>query len=351
MEPGGWLPFGPRSPHQAKLQHYQDPTTSRHPDSGPSVYQYGAPLSPCFAGMAPQDAVVYYHLLSKTLSAREEFQMQDYRLLVGKSAIITGSGRGIGKAVAKLFASHGASVVINDIDGDVAESAAKEITDSGGQAVVCAGSVTDVEFPGRIVKTAAESFGRLDIIVNNAGYTWDSVIQNMTDDQWSAMIDVHLTAPFRIIRAATPYMREAAKQEIAEGKRVNRKIINVSSTSGVAGNAGQVNYSAGKMGIIGVTKTMAKEWGRFNINVNAVAYGFIDTRLTQAKEKHETIERGGTEVELGIPDAMRQMAKNFIPLGRAGTPEDAAGPVLFLASPLSDYVSGLVLLVTGGSYV
>jgi 3-oxoacyl-[acyl-carrier protein] reductase len=277
--------------------------------------------------------------------------MSDYRLLVGKSAIVTGSGRGIGRSIAKLFADHGASVVINDIDEDVAQTTAAEINESGGRAVVCAGSVTDAEFPDRLVKTTAESFGGIDIIVNNAGYTWDAVIQNMTDEQWQAMIEVHLTAPFRILRAATPYMREAAKQEIAEGKRVHRKIINVSSTSGVAGNAGQVNYSAGKMGIVGVTKTMAKEWGRFNINVNAVAYGFIETRLTQAKEMQEKIVRGDKEVELGIPEAMRQMAKNIIPLGRPGTPDEAAGPVLFLASPLSDYVTGHVVLVTGGSYV
>lgn len=277
--------------------------------------------------------------------------MADYRLLAGKSAIVTGSGRGIGRSIAKLFADHGASVVINDLDADVAEATAKEIIEAGGSAVVCAGSVTDVEFPDRLVKTAAEAFGGIDILVNNAGYTWDAVIQNMTDEQWYAMIDVHLTAPFRIIRAATPYMRERAKQEIAEGQRVQRKIINVSSTSGVAGNPGQVNYSAGKMGIVGVTKTMAKEWGRFNINVNAVAYGFIDTRLTQPKERHETMTVQGKEVELGIPEAMRKMAPNFIPLGRPGTPDEAAGPVLFLASPLSDYVSGHVLLVTGGSYV
>src|SRR5262245_54091872 len=277
--------------------------------------------------------------------------MADFRLLKDKSAIVTGSGRGIGRSIAKLFAEHGASVVINDIDEDVAKKTASEITESGGKAVVCAGSVTDVEFPERLVKTCAESFGGLDIIVNNAGYTWDAVIQNMTDEQWYAMIDVHLTAPFRIIRAATPYMREVAKKEIEEGKRVHRKIINISSTSGVAGNAGQVNYSAGKMGIVGVTKTMAKEWGRFNINVNAVAYGFIETRLTQAKEKQEVIERDGKQVALGIPEAMRQMSARFIPLGRAGTPEEAAGPVLFLASPLSDYVTGHCVLVTGGSYV
>ena len=277
--------------------------------------------------------------------------MSDYRLLVGKSAIVTGSGRGIGRSIAKLFADHGASVVVNDLDADVAEAAAKEITDAGGQAVVCAGSVTDAEFPDRLVKTAADAFGGIDILVNNAGYTWDGVIQNMTDEQWYAMIDVHLTAPFRIIRAATPYMREKAKQEMAEGRRVHRKIVNVSSTSGVAGNPGQVNYSAGKMGIVGVTKTMAKEWGRFNVNVNAVAYGFIETRLTQAKENQETMRVGDKQVELGIPEAMRQMAANFIPLGRPGTPDEAAGPVLFLASPLSDYMTGALLLVTGGSYV
>ena len=214
--------------------------------------------------------------------------------------------------------------------------------------------------PKDLARTAAadELFGELqrtgitvDILVNNAGYTWDAVIQNMTDEMWYAMIDVHLTAPFRIIRAATPYMREVAKKEIEEGKQVHRKIINISSTSGVAGNAGQVNYSAGKMGIVGVTKTMAKEWGRFNINVNAVAYGFIETRLTHAKEKQEVIERDGKQVALGIPEAMRQMSARFIPLGRAGTPEEAAGPVLFLASPLSDYVTGHCVLVTGGSYV
>src|SRR5262245_19950348 len=278
--------------------------------------------------------------------------MADFRLLKDKSAIVTGSGRGIGRSIAKLFAEHGASVVINDIDEDVAKKTASEITESGGKAVACAGSVTDVEFPERLVKTCAESFAGIDIIVNNAGYTWDAVIQNMTDEQWYAMIDVHVTAPFRIIRAATPYMREVAKQEIAERKRVHRKIINISSTSGVAGNPGQVNYSAGKMGIVGVTKTMAKEWGRFNINVNAIAYGFIETRLTQSKDReHETIERGGKKVELGIPEQMRQMAPQFIPLGRSASPDEAAGPVLFLASPLSDYVSGHVLLVTGGSYV
>ena len=273
------------------------------------------------------------------------------QLLKGKVAIITGTARGIGRACAELFAAHGANVVLSDIDAEPALEAAEEIKAVGGNALAVPGDVTSADFAPRLIKAALDGYGRIDAIVNNAGYTWDGTIHKMTDEQWQAMLDVHLTAPFRIIRAATPYMREAAKQEIAEGKRVHRKIVNVSSTSGVAGNPGQVNYSAGKMGIVGVTKTMAKEWGRFNINVNAVAYGFIDTRLTQAKEKHETIERAGKQVELGIPDQMRQMAAQFIPLGRAGTPDEAAGPVLFLASPLSDYVTGHCVLVTGGSYV
>lgn len=273
------------------------------------------------------------------------------QLLEGKAAIVTGSGRGIGRAVAVMFAEHGASVVVNDLDGEVAEQAVSEIKAAGGRAVACVGSVTAPEFPDKIVKTCVEEFGKLDIIVNNAGYTWDAVVQNITDEMWDAMIEVHLTAPFKIIRAAVPYMREVAKQEIAEGRRVHRKIINVSSTSGVAGNPGQVNYAAGKMGIVGVTKTLAKEWGRFNINVNAVAYGFIETRLTAAKENQPTAHIGENEIQLGIPEQMRQMAQKFVPLGRGGTPEEAAGPVLFLASPLSDYVTGHVLLVTGGSYV
>lgn len=275
----------------------------------------------------------------------------DVGLLEGKVAIVTGSGRGIGRAVAKLFAEHGAAVVVNDLEGDTAEAVVAEVKAAGGNAVACVGTVTAPDFPDRVVKTAIDEFAKLDIIVNNAGYTWDAVVQHMTDEMWQAMLDVHLTAPFRIIRAASPYMRDAAKQEMAEGRRVHRKIINVSSTSGVAGNPGQANYSAGKMGIVGVTKTLAKEWGRFNINVNAVAYGFIETRLTQAKENRDRARVGEIEVEIGIPEQMRELALKFIPLGRAGTVLEAAGPVLFLASPLADYVTGHILLVTGGSYV
>jgi 3-oxoacyl-[acyl-carrier protein] reductase len=271
------------------------------------------------------------------------------RLLEGKTAIITGAGRGIGRATAELFASHGANVVLSDIDPVPAEEAVGAILAAGGKAASVAGDVTDRAFGDLIVNAAIEKFGGLDIIVNNAGYTWDAVIHKMTDEQWEAILAVHLTAPFRIIRAASTFLREAAKREKAElGSARARKIVNISSTSGTRGNAGQSNYSSGKAGVIGLTKTLAKEWGQFNIQVNAVAFGRIDTRLTQAKEKGETIQRGEAEIAIGIPAERLDRTTPMIPMGRAGRPEEGAGAILFFASPLSDYVSGQVLEVAGG---
>jgi 3-oxoacyl-[acyl-carrier protein] reductase len=270
-------------------------------------------------------------------------------MLDSKVAMLTGSGRGIGAAAAKLFASEGAKVVVSDLDAAPAEETAAAIRNAGGTAIVVAGDVTSPDFPAQLIKSTLDAFGGLDIIVNNAGYTWDAVIQNMTDKQWYAILDVHVTAPFRILREASHYIRDAAKKEIAANGRANpRKVVNVSSVSGVYGNAGQANYSTAKAGITGLTKTLAKEWGRYNVQVNAVCYGFIDTRLTASKENAEKMQREGEEIQLGIPDQMRQMSSMLIPLGRPGTPEEAAGPMLFLASPLSNYVSGAVLEVTGG---
>lgn len=270
-------------------------------------------------------------------------------MLDGKVAIITGSGRGIGAATAQLLGSEGARVIVSDLDPAPAEETAGAIRAAGGQTAVIAGDVTDPAFPKQLIQGTLDAFGGIDIIVNNAGYTWDAVIQNMTDKQWYAILDVHTTAPFRILREASHFIRETAKKEAAANGRANpRKIINVSSVSGVYGNAGQVNYSTAKAGITGLTKTIAKEWGRFNVQANCVCYGFIDTRLTAAKETAEKIQRDGEEIALGVPDQMRQMAALTISLGRPGTPQEAAGPVLFLASPLSNYVSGIVLEVTGG---
>jgi 3-oxoacyl-[acyl-carrier protein] reductase len=270
-------------------------------------------------------------------------------LLEGKVVIVTGAARGIGRACAELFATHGASVVLSDIDGELTHDAAASIQSNGVEALAVPGDVTTVDFAPLLIKSTLDRYGRIDAIVNNAGYTWDGTIHKMSDEQWQAMLEVHLTAPFRIIRAASEYLRETAKREKAElGHASSRKIVNVSSTTGTRGNAGQANYAAGKAGIIGVTKTLATEWGQFNIQVNAVAFGFIETRLTQAKETGEHISREAADIALGIPQATREIAFKLIPLGRGGTPKEAAGAVLFFCSPLSDYVSGQVLEITGG---
>ena len=268
-------------------------------------------------------------------------------VLDGKAAIVTGSARGIGRATAELLASEGAQVLINDLDGDVAEQSAGEIQ---GETATFAGDLTKEGVADKLVETAVDSFGKIDIIVNNAGYTWDGPIHKMADDQFQAMLDIHTVVPFRVLRAAAPHLREPAKKERDEGQEVFRKIVNVSSISGTFGNAGQVNYSAAKAGVVGVTKTLAKEWGQFKINVNAVAFGFVETRLTAAKEEGGAIEREGQEIKLGIPEQMRAMASAIIPLGRPASPEEAAGPVFFLCSPWSNYVHGQVLNVTGGQF-
>ena len=268
-------------------------------------------------------------------------------VLDGKSAIVTGSARGIGRATAELLAEQGAQVLINDLDGDVAEQAAGEIT---GETAVYSGDLTKPGAADELVKKAIDSFGKIDIIVNNAGYTLDAPIHKMSDEHFQAMLDIHTVVPFRVIRAAAPHLREPAKKEREEGKEVFRKIVNISSTSGTFGNAGQANYSAGKAGVVGLTKTVAKEWGQFKVNVNAVAFGFIDTRLTQAKVDENTMEKDGEKIQLGIPEQMRGMAAMLIPLGRPATPEEAAGGVFFLCSPWSNYVHGQTLHVTGGLF-
>jgi len=267
--------------------------------------------------------------------------------LDGKSAIVTGSARGIGRATAELLVAQGAQVLINDLDGDVAEQAAGEIA---GETTVFAGDLTQPGVPDQLVQQAIDAFGKIDIIVNNAGYTLDAPIHKMSDEHFQAMLDIHTVVPFRVIRAAAPHLREPAKKEREEGREVFRKIVNVSSTSGTFGNAGQANYSSGKAGVVGLTKTVAKEWGQFKVNVNAVAFGFIDTRLTQAKVDDNTMEKEGEKIQLGIPEQMRQMAAMLIPLGRPATPEEAAGGIFFLCSPWSNYVHGQTLHVTGGLF-
>jgi 3-oxoacyl-[acyl-carrier protein] reductase len=268
-------------------------------------------------------------------------------VLDGKAAIVTGSARGIGRATAELLAGQGARVLINDLDTDVAQQAASEIS---GETTVFGGDLTQDGVCDQLVQTAVDELGGIDIIVNNAGYTWDGVAHKMTDDQFRAMLEIHTVVPFRIIRAAAPHMREPAKAERERGEEIFRKIVNVSSVSGTMGNAGQANYSAAKAGVVGLTKTLAKEWGQFKVNVNAVAFGFVETRLTAAKEEGGKIEMEGKEIQLGIPEQMRAMAAMMIPLGRPASPGEAAGPIFFLCSPWSNYVHGQVLNVTGGQF-
>jgi 3-oxoacyl-[acyl-carrier protein] reductase len=268
--------------------------------------------------------------------------------LAGRVALVTGSGRGIGRAVALKLANEGASLVINDLDAEPAQDVVDEIVSGGGKAVSCVGSVTASDFPERFIKTALDHYGDIHIIVNNAGYTWDSVIHKMADKQFDAMYDVHVKAPFRILREAAGYFRSTAKEEAQNGQEVFRKVVNIASVAGLGGNAGQVNYSSAKSALVGMTKTLAKEWGRSKVNVNCVAFGYIETRLTQAVDEKKTIEVEGNRVEIGIPKAGIAIFKAMIPLGRAGTVEEAADGVYLFCSPESNYISGQVVTVGGG---
>ncbi|MFK0090727.1 SDR family NAD(P)-dependent oxidoreductase [Pseudomonas sp. NPDC090755] len=269
--------------------------------------------------------------------------------LEGKVALITGSGRGIGRAIALKLAADGARVVVNDLDAEPAMEVVEAIKAMGGEAIACVGSVAAPDFAERFVGAAVSHYQGLDIIINNAGYTWDSVIQKMSDEQWYAMLDVHLTAPFRILRAAQPVIRNLAKAEQEAGVRNVRKVVNISSVAGLFGNAGQANYATAKAGITGMTMTLAKEWGRLNTTVNCVAYGFIKTRLTEASaDGNATAEIEGRAIKVGINPDLMTMLERSIPLGRAGTPEEAAGSVYLFCIPESDYVSGQTLICSGG---
>lgn len=268
--------------------------------------------------------------------------------LAGRVALITGSGRGIGRALALKLAGEGASVIVNDLDEGPALEVVEEIVRSGGNAVACIGSVTQDGFAEKFVQKAIDTYGDIHIIVNNAGYTWDSVIHKMTDEQFDSMYDVHVKAPFRILRAAAEFIRVKAKAEAHDGREIFRKVVNISSLAGFGGNAGQVNYASAKAAVVGLTKTLAKEWGRYKVNVNCIGFGYIETRLTEAVEGKKTIEIEGHEVTIGIPTAGVNAFRSMIPIGRSGTSTEAADGVYLFCIPESNYITGQTLTVGGG---
>jgi 3-oxoacyl-[acyl-carrier protein] reductase len=255
----------------------------------------------------------------------------EYRL-EDKVAVVTGSGQGIGAAIAKLFAREGACVVVNSMHADSSEVTAREITEAGGKAAVCVGDVRSADDTQRIMDTAAGEFGGLDILVNNAGFPLDSMIHKMTDQQWDDCVDVTLKGAFNCIRAAAPYMRK-------EGH--NGRIINVSAAAGLIGGMGMSNYCSAKHGLHGLTKTMALEWARYGVTCNAVAYGWVHTRLTGEREAGEQV-MGHT---IGIPKVVREKILVHSQ-GHQQTPEQAANAALLLALPEAQYVTATIINAT-----
>ena len=267
----------------------------------------------------------------------------------GQAVLITGAGSGIGAAAAKMFAARGANLLLNDLNADICDEVVHAVERIGGAACVVPGDVTKPDTPQRLISQAIERFGGLNVLVNNAGFTWDGMLHKMSDVQWQQIQDLHTTAPFRLIRAVAQVWRPLAKAELAEGRaHPPRSIVNVSSTSGLHGNTGQINYATAKMGVIGMTKTVAREWGPLGIRCNAVAFGFIDTRLTQSTDAGHTMDVAGHSITLGIPSVVREAAFTNIPMGRPGTAEEAAAGILLMASSLSSYITGHTLEVTGG---
>lgn len=270
--------------------------------------------------------------------------------LTGRVALVTGGARGVGEALSHKLANEGARVVVADLDSDPLDAVVSSIRRQGGEATPLVGDVTDEGYGSRAISCMVDTYGGVDILINNAGYVWNSSIHKTEDEQWQAMLDVHVTAPFRILRAAAPFIRNSSRTEVADGTGYNRKVVNISSISGLYGAATQIGYSAGKSALIGVTRTLAKEWGRYRVNVNAVAFGFIETRLTQTWEGNavEQIEVGGRSFSVGFNQEARNSVEKNIPLGRPGTPEEAAGAVFLFCTPESDYISGEILVAGGG---
>ncbi|MGE0373590.1 MAG: SDR family NAD(P)-dependent oxidoreductase [Gammaproteobacteria bacterium] len=276
--------------------------------------------------------------------------MNQHNPLNNRVALVTGAGRGAGAALARKLAAAGAAVVVGDLDADPAHATVEAIRAAGGQAAAFVGDVTHADYGTRVIAYMLEAFGGVDIIVNNAGYVWNSSIQKTSDAQWQAMLDCHATAPFRILRAAGDFIRRVVRDEEAAGKAHYRKVVNVSSVAGLYGGATQIAYSAAKAAQVGITRTLAKEWARYRVNVNCVGFGFIDTRLTQvwSGDSPAHIAVAGRDYAVGFSADAAADLRDIIPMGRAGTPEEAAGAVYLFCLPESDYITGEVLVAGGG---
>ncbi len=276
--------------------------------------------------------------------------MTEKLTLDNKVALVTGAGRGVGAALAHKLARAGAAIVVADLDAEPAEEVVNEIAATGGSAVAFPGDITESDYGQRVIAFTLDTFGGVDIIVNNAGYVWNSSIHKTSDQQWQAMLDCHTTAPFRILRAAADFIRQAARREEREARTYHRKVVNISSIAGFYGGATQIGYAAAKSAQIGITKTLAKEWGPYRVNVNCVGFGWIETRLTQQWRGDEVakINVAGTDYAVGFHADSLDYMKSLIPLGRAGTPEEAAGAVYLFCLPESDYITGEVIVAGGG---
>ena len=261
--------------------------------------------------------------------------------LDGRVAVVTGAGRGIGRATARRLLAEGASVVIGDLDEDSLRSLASEIPDAA--LALHVGDTSDAAQADALVSAATEAFGTVDILVNNAGTTRDRMFHRQDAADLDAALDANLRTAWNATQSAVDVMRRAAKSELAASGAVahQRKVVFTSSVAALTGNPGQANYTAAKGALIALARTLAQELGPFGINVNAVAPGFIETRLTAEKS---------VDSPIGIPHDIREGIRGMISLGRFGQPEDVAAATAFLVSPDSDYISGVTLPVTGGQF-
>ena len=244
--------------------------------------------------------------------------------LAGKVALVTGAAQGIGKAVALLLARNGADIVVSDVNLQKAEETAKEVQTLGRKALAIKVDVAKLDDVEKMVESILAEFGKVDILVNNAGIARDKLILRMTEEDWDAVLNINLKGTFNCTKTVVRHM----------SKQKSGKIVNIASVVGEMGNAGQGNYAASKAGVIGFTKTIAREFAARGINVNAIAPGFIQTAMTDA-----------------VPEKAKEELKRMIPMERLGQPEDVAQAVLFLVSERSSYITGQVLNVNGGIYM